>query len=73
MTSSPLTSLSSLDEMEEDAQFQSSSSSSSKEPLISFDDLRTAQASRLVIGQWIVISPRFKALMRSPQLVFFET
>lgn len=71
MTSSPLTSLSSLDEMEEDAQFQSSSSS--KEPLISFDDLRTAQASRLVIGQWIVISPRFKALMRSPQLVFFET
>ncbi|KAF8558422.1 hypothetical protein OG21DRAFT_1149976 [Imleria badia] len=40
VTSSPLTSLSSLDEMEEDTQFQSSSS---KEPLISFDDLRTAQ------------------------------
>ncbi|KAF8136138.1 hypothetical protein EV363DRAFT_1428597 [Boletus edulis] len=40
VTSSPLTSLSSLDEMEEDTQFQASSS---KEPLISFDDLRIAQ------------------------------
>ncbi|KAH0830430.1 hypothetical protein J3R83DRAFT_1825 [Lanmaoa asiatica] len=44
--SSPLTSLSSLDEMEEDDQFQSSSS---QEPLISLDDLRTAQASYLLL------------------------
>ncbi|KAI9569108.1 hypothetical protein HD554DRAFT_2095314 [Boletus coccyginus] len=40
VTSSPLTSLSSLDETDDDPQFQSSSS---QEPSISFDELRTAQ------------------------------
>lgn len=59
VTSSPLTSLSSLDEMEEDAQFQSSS----KEPPISLDDLHTAQASCLVIAQCTVNLRSLEALM----------
>ena len=63
MTSSPLTSLSSLDEIEEDVQFQSSSS---KEHLVSLDDLRTAQASYLIIVQRTVNSCRFEALVRFP-------
>lgn len=59
VTSSPLTSLSSLDE-EEDVQFQLSSS---KERLISLDDLRTAQASHLDVHRYVVNLCHFKALM----------
>jgi len=70
VTSSPLTSLSSLDETDDDPQFQSSSL---KEPLISFDELRTAQVSCFVDGQRIVNLCSFKALVRPPQLVFTET
>lgn len=60
VASSPLTSLSSLDEIEEDDQFQSSSS---KERLISLDDLRSAQVSLLVTGERTVNLYHFKALV----------